>query len=72
MSRASDSEAGCVPVGGAVSALPGAPSDDLPLVLQVLGVGGGGVAALGAVRVAERPCQPLEEVAGWAHCPQLV
>lgn len=27
----------------------GAPSDDLPLVLQVLGVGGAGVAALGTV-----------------------
>lgn len=51
---------------------PRAPSDDLPLVLQVVGVRGGGVAALGSVRVAESPCQPLEEVAGGAHCPQLI
>lgn len=72
VSGASDSEADCVPTWGPASALPGAPSDDLPLVLQVLRVWGGGVAALGPVRVAERPRQPLEEVAGWAHCPQLI
>lgn len=72
VSGAGDSEADCVPTRGLASALLGAPSDDLPLVLQVLGVGGGGVAALGPVRVAERPRQPLEEVAGRAHCPQLV
>lgn len=49
-----------------------APSDDLPLVLQVLRVRGGGRAALGTVCVAEGPCEPLEEVAGRAHCPQLI
>lgn len=49
-----------------------APSDDLPLVLQVLGVRGGGRAALGALRAAEGPREPLEEVARRAHCPQLV
>lgn len=72
VSGASDSEADCVPTRDLASALLGASSDDLPLVLQVLGVGGGGVAALGPMRVAERPRQPLEEVAGRAHCPQLV
>ena len=48
------------------------PSDDLPLVLQVLRVHGSSLAALGTVRVAESPCQPLEKVAGGAHCPQLI
>lgn len=55
-----------------LSAWPEAPSDDLPLVLQVLGVGGGGMAARGTRRVAESPRQPLQEVAGGAHGPQLI
>lgn len=75
--RMSDSETDCVHHTSLSFLLPErlalrAPSDDLPLVLQVLRVGGGGVAALGTVRVAESPCQPLEEVARGAHCPQLV
>lgn len=54
------------------AALLGAPSDHLPLVPQVLRVGGGGVAALGTVRVAESPGQSLEEAAGGPHSPQFI
>lgn len=54
----SPSEANCPPQVSAPSLpsdRPSTPSDDLPLVLQVLRVWGGGVAALGTVRVAESP-----------------
>lgn len=70
--RGRESETDCVRHTRPASSVPAAPSDDLPLVLQVLGVRAGGVAALGTVGRAESPCQPLEEVAGGAHCPQLI
>lgn len=50
-----------------------APSDHLPLVLQVLGMCGSQRATpRGAMGVAKCPRQPLEKVARGAHCPQLI